>query len=395
MRWFSQVGIVTRFALQTLHQRKGSSLAAAFGIAGVVAVLVGVLSIAGGISRTVSQSGGEDQAIILRSGATDEMMSILMGEDVKIIADGPGIQATANGPLASGELFVLIDRNNKTTGSEVNVPLRGVQPTAFDVRGTLEMIEGRPFGWGRNELIVGQGAAAEFAGLGVGATIELGESDWQVVGIFAASGGISESEIWCDAAVLQPAYRRGNSFQSVYVKLESEDAFQSFKDALTTDPRLSVKVLRQSEYYADQTSLLRNLVTGLGTLIASLMALGAIFGALNTMYTAVSSRTREIATLRALGFGAGPVVISVLAESLVLALVGGLIGGGLAYLAFDGYRAATINWSSFSQMAFAFDVSAGLLVRGTIYAAVIGLIGGLLPAIRAARMPVATALREQ
>jgi putative ABC transport system permease protein len=395
MRWLSQVWVVTRFALQTLHQRKGSSLAAAFGIAGVVAVLVGVLSIAGGVARTVAQSGGEDQAIVLRSGATDEMMSILMGEDVKIIGDGPGIEISEAGPLASGELFVLIDRKNKKTGSEVNVPLRGVQPPAFDVRGTVTMVAGRPFEWGRNELIVGQGAAAEFAGLDVGSTIELGESTWQVVGVFAADGGIGESEIWCDAAVLQPAYRRGNSFQSVYVKLESADAFQAFKDALTTDPRLSAKVLRQSEYYADQTSFLRTLVTGLGTLIASLMALGAIFGALNTMYTAVSSRTREIATLRALGFGAGPVVISVLTESLVLALVGGLVGGGLAYLAFDGYRAATINWSSFSQMAFAFDVSAGLLVRGTVYAAIIGLIGGLLPAIRAARLPVATALREQ
>lgn len=395
MRWLSQVAVVTRFALQTLHQRKGSSLAATFGIAGVVAVLVGVLSIAGGIAQTVSQSGGDDKAIVLRSGATDEMMSILMGEDVKIIADGPGIVASASGPLASGELFVLIDRKNKNTGSEVNVPLRGVQPAAFDVRGSVSLVAGRHFEWGRNELIVGQGAAAEFAGLDPGDTIELGESNWEVVGIFVAGGGIGESEIWCDAAVLQPAYRRGNSFQSVYVKLDSAAAFQPFKDALTTDPRLSVKVLRQSEYYADQTSLLRNLVTGLGTLIASLMAVGAIFGALNTMYTAVSSRTREIATLRALGFGAGPVVVSVLAESLVLALVGGLVGGGLAYLAFDGYRAATINWSSFSQMAFAFNVSPGLLFRGTVYAAVIGLIGGLLPAVRAARMPVATALREQ
>ncbi len=395
MNWFSQVFVVTRFALQTLHQRKGSSLAAAFGIAGVVAVLVGVLSIAGGIARTVSQSAGDDKAIILRSGATDEMMSILMGEDVKIIADGPGLAKSASGPLASGELFVLIDRKNKTTGSEVNVPLRGIQPPAFDVRGTVNIVAGRPFEWGRNELIVGQGAAAEYSGLELGGTIELGESNWEVVGIFTAEGGVGESEIWCDAAVLQPAYRRGNSFQSVYVKLVSEGHFQAFKDALTTDPRLSVKVLRQSDYYADQTSLLRGLITGLGTLIASLMALGAIFGALNTMYTAVSARTREIATLRALGFGAGPVVISVLAESLVLALVGGLIGGGLAYLAFDGYRAATLNWSSFSQLAFAFDVSAGLLVRGTVYAAVIGLIGGFLPAIRAARMPVATALREQ
>ncbi len=271
---------------------------------------------------------------------------------------------------------------------------RGVEPMAFSVRSEIDIIEGRPFAWGRNEVIVGSGAARQFVGLELGDSIPVGKEDWIVVGIFEADGGISESEIWTDAGVLQPAYRRGSSFQAVYAKLERPEGFQSFKDQLTTDPRLNVKVVRQEEYYAAQSTATTRLITGLGTMIAGLMGIGAVFGALNTMYSAVSSRTREIATLRALGFGSGPVVISVLAEALVLALVGGAVGAGLAYVAFDGFRAATMNFQSFSQVAFAFDVTPALLGRGIFYAVMIGLVGGLLPAIRAARLPVATALRE-
>jgi len=227
----------------------------------------------------------------------------------------------------------------------------------------------------------------------VGSSILVGQEQWPVVGVFEAAGGLSESEIWVDAAVLQPAYRRGNSYQAVYVKLNSRDAFDEFKDALTSDPRLNVKPMRESEYYEGQSSTISNLITGLGTIIAIIMGLGAIFGALNTMYTAVSSRTREIATLRALGFRSLPVVISVVSESLLLAFIGGLIGAGLAWLAFDGYRAATLNWASFSAITFAFDVNIRLLALGITFAMVIGLIGGLFPAIRAARQPVAQALR--
>ena len=247
---------------------------------------------------------------------------------------------------------------------------------------------------GRNEVVVGRAAAGEFAGLDLGADLEVGTNTWRVVGIFTENGGISESEIWTDAGVLQPAYRRGDSFQSVYAKLESPEAFTTFKDALDADPRLNVKVLRQSDYYAEQSTMIYNLITGLGSLIAALMGVGAVIGALNTMYTAVSARTREIATFRALGFRAGPIVLSVLFESLLLALAGGLIGATLAYFAFDGFRAATMNWSSFSQVAFAFDVTPALLIQGIVYASLIGVIGGFFPAIRAARLPVATALRE-
>jgi putative ABC transport system permease protein len=250
------------------------------------------------------------------------------------------------------------------------------------------------FEWGLNEVIVGVGALQQFSGLEPGSTIEVGQEQWPVVGVFEAAGGLAESEIWVDAAVLQPAYRRGNSYQAVYVKLNSPDAFDDFKDSLTSDPRLNVKPMRASEYYDSQSTVMYNMITGLGTIIAIIMGLGAVFGALNTMYTAVSARTREIATLRALGFRSGPVIISVLSESLLLAFAGGLIGAGLAWLAFDGFKTATLNWSSFSAITFAFDVNTRLLIQGIVFAMVIGLIGGLLPAIRAARQPVAQALRE-
>ncbi|TNF71492.1 MAG: FtsX-like permease family protein [Acidobacteria bacterium] len=394
LNWFSQVVSVTGFGLRTLPERKGSSAAAVFGIAGVVAVMVGVLSIANGIIQTMKNSAAPENAIVLRSGSDTEMMSGLSGDNAKLVAEAPGIARYTDGPIASSELFVIINLPKRSTGTDANVPLRGVVPAAFEVRDRFRLTEGRRFEWGLNEVVVGAGAAREFAGLELGGSLEVGSERWPIVGIFEAGGGIAESEIWCDAAVLQPAYRRGNSYQSVYAKLTARGAFPEFKDSLTTDPRLNVKVLHEDEYYSSQSAMLTNLITGLGTIVALIMGLGAFFGALNTMYTAVSARTREIATLRALGFSGGPVVISVLLESLVLALVGGAIGGGLAWIAFDGFRAATINWSSFSQVTFAFDVTPSLLVQGIVYALLIGLVGGLFPAIRAARLPVATALRE-
>jgi putative ABC transport system permease protein len=392
---FSQMVSVTWFNLATLPQRIGSSATAVFGIAGVVAVMVGVLSIAEGILRTMQSSAAPENAVVLRSGATSEMMSILLGDDTRVIAEAPGLARDQGGALSSPELFVIINLLKKNTGTDANVPLRGVTRTAPLVRGDFRIVSGRMFEWGRNEVVVGVGAQIEFRGLDVGSAITVANEEWPVVGVFAAGGGLAETEIWVDASLLQSAYRRGNSFQSVYARLESPEAFQAFKDALTSDPRLNVKPMRETEYYAEQSAMLYNLVTGLGTLIAVIMGLGAIFGALNTMYTAVSARAREIATLRALGFQAGPVVVSVLAESLLLALAGGACGAALAWWAFDGFRAATLNFTSFSQVAFAFEVSPALLVRGIVFALVIGLIGGLFPAARAARQPVSAALREQ
>ncbi len=394
INWLTQIVSVTKFSLQSLPERKGAALSAIFGIAGVVAVLVGVLSIAQGIRLMVQNSGEPENAIVLRSGSDSEMMSGFSGQQAEIVSEAPGIARWEQGAMASPELFVIINLPKRSTGTDANVPLRGVSLAAFEVRSNLEITQGRMFQWGLAELVVGAGASREFTGLELGSSIEVGGEQWPVVGIFEAGGGIAEGEIWADAAVVQPAYRRGNSYQSVYTKLTSTDAYSEFKDALTTDPRLNVKVAQATEFYSEQSTLLRSIIIGLGSIIAGLMGLGAIFGALNTMYTAVSARTREIATLRALGFKSGPVVISVLFESLLLALVGGLIGGGLAYVAFDGFRAATINFQSFSQIAFAFDVNATLLKNGILYAALIGLVGGLFPALRAARMPVAAALRE-
>ena len=392
--WLSQIASVTRFNLRTLPQRKGSSAAAIFGIAGVVAVMVGVLSIAQGIARTMENSASPQNVIVLRSGSDTEMMSGLGGNETKIISEGPGLARNERGALASAELFVIINLPMRSTGTDANVPMRGISRMAVDVRDKFEIVEGRMFQWGLNEVIVGMGAQMEFSGLGIGSTITVAQEEWPVVGIFATGGGLAETEIWVDGAVLQPAYKRGNSYQAVYARLESEDAFQEFKDTLTSDPRLNVKPMREADYYDSQSAMLYNLITGLGTLIAIIMGCGAVFGALNTMYTAISSRTREIATLRALGFHSSPVVVSVLLESLLLAFTGGLIGAALAWWAFDGFRATTLNFTSFSQVAFAFDVSFSLLTRGIVFAMIIGLIGGLFPAVRAARLPVSAALRE-
>ena len=394
LNWLSQITAVTTFNISTLPQRMGSSATAIFGIAGVVAVMVGVLSIAQGILQTMNNSASADNVVVLRSGSNTELMSILLGDDTRIIAEAPGLARNESGAIASPELFVIINLLKRSTGTDANVPLRGVSRNALDVRDSFRVVEGRMFEWGLNEVIVGVGALIEFQGLEVGSTITVAQEEWPVVGIFETGGGLAETEIWVDASVLQPAYRRGNSYQAVYAKLESPGAYQEFKDALTSDPRLNVKPMRESEYYEAQSAMLYKLVTGLGTLIAVIMGFGAVFGALNTMYTAVSSRAREIATLRALGFHSGPVVISVLMESLLLALIGGVIGATAAWWVFDGFRAATLNFTSFSQVAFAFDVSPSLLVRGIVFAMVIGLVGGLFPALRAARQPVANALRE-
>ena len=394
LNWFAQIGSITKFGLMGIPQRRGAVAATVIGIAGVVAVLVGVLSIAAGFRRAMAASGSADAAIVLRSGSDSEMVSGFGRNETRLIADAPGVARNAQGPLSSAELFVIINLPKRSTGTDANVPLRGVEAAALQVRDKLKLTAGRLFEWGKNEVIVGDGAAREFGGLEVGGSIMVGSATWPVVGVFTAGGGVAESEIWTDAKVLQAAYKRGDSFQAVYARLNSAGAFQEFKDALTSNPQLNVKVLRQSEHYAAQSETLTRLITTLGFLIAALMAVGAVFGALNTMYSAVAARTREIATLRALGFGGGAVVVAFMIESLLLALLGGAAGGGLAYLGFNNFHAATMNWQSFSQVAFAFAVTPQLLVQGIVWATMIGLVGGLLPAIRAARQPIAAALRE-
>ncbi len=394
MRWLTQSIALVGFNLRTLPARKGSAAAAVFGIAGVVAVLVGVLSIGQGFRRTLTLAGSDDTVLVMRSGADSEMASILSRPEAHVIAEAPGVARQGGRPLVSAELFVVVNLPKRSTGTDANVPMRGVEPTAFPIRPEVKITEGRMFQWGRNEVIVGRSAYLQFAGLDVGSELNFGKDQWKVVGIFDANGSLSESEIWCDAAVLGPAYQRGSSFQTAVVKLASPGSFQQFKDALTSDPRVNIQIQREKEHYAEQSQTLLRIVNFLAGIITTLMGLGAIFGALNTMYTAVAARAREIATLEAIGFGGFPILVSVLVESMVLAVIGGAVGALGAWIAFDGFRAATLNWQTFSQVAFSFDVNGPLLIRGIVSAVVIGVIGGLFPAIRAARLPVATALRE-
>ena len=394
MNWFAQVAALVGFSIRTLRARFGSAVAAICGIAGVVAVLVGVLSIGEGFKRVMVSTGAPDTAIVLRSGADSEMTSVLLRADAPVIEAAPGVARAGGKALVSPELFVVVDLPKRSTGTSANVPLRGLRPAGFAVRPEVKMVAGRPFGWGRNEIIVGRAAQSQFANTEIGSELHLGQNLWRVVGVFEAKGSISESELWADSEVLAPAYRRGGSFQTAMVKLASPGSFQQFKDALTSDPRVSLRIERETDYYAGQSRTLRLIVTGLAFVVCSLMGLGALFGALNTMYTAVAARSREIATLEAIGFGGMAVMVSVILEALFLALVGGLVGAIGAYLAFDGYRTATMNWQTFSQVAFAFDVTPALMIGAVLYALVIGAVGGLFPAIRAARLPVSLALRE-
>ena len=392
--WLAQVFIVTTMNLRNIPQRLGTSSVAIFGVACVVGVFIGVLSMAAGFQHTMTSAGSADTVIIMRSGATSEMSSGLGYDQTKLVANMPGIQKDGDLPLASAELFVVVDISKKTNNASANVSLRGVQPAAFKVREKFKIIEGRNFEPGKNELIVGRAAQKQFNNLALGSNIKFGQTVWQVVGVFADGGGLAESELWCDAKILQAIYRRGNSYQTIRAKIEGEQGLAQLKHAIAADPTLTLDVKLETEYLAEQSVALSTFIKVIGYPLAIIMALGAVFGAINTMYTSVATRTREIATLRALGFGAFPVAFSTLVESLVLAFVGGAIGAEVVYVLFNGYTVSTLNFSSFSQVVFDFAVTPELLKQGVIFAAVIGFIGGLFPAIRAARLPVATALRD-
>jgi putative ABC transport system permease protein len=396
--WFlsglRQSVVVTWLGLRTLPNRLACSMVTVVGMAGVSGVLVSVLSIAAGIRSTLGNSGSPDTAIVMRAGSDAEMTSILLRDDILAAEDAPGIaRAPGVGALASAELFVIVDLVKASTGTSANAPLRGVEPAAFVIR-HIRMVEGRRFEPGRNEVVVGRTAASQYRGLRVGAPLKLGPNTWTVVGIFDAGGTVPDSELWCDAGVLAPLYRRASSRQSIYVRLESAAAYSEFKDRLTTDPRAKLKVLREPEYYAGQADRMSGTVELIGAIVGVLMGIGALFVAIITMYSAVATRTREIATLRAIGFRGGSVVASVLVESMTLGLAGGAVGAAAAYYAFNGYEAATMNWQNMSSIGFAFRVTPSLLALGVGWALVLGLLGGVFPAIRAMRMPIVTALRE-
>src|SRR6266478_1135440 len=382
------------YNFRSVIARWPSAVVAVLGIAGTVGVFVAMLSLARGFKATLVASGAADNAIVMRAGATSEMMSGIALEQVKILQDAPGVARGAGGPLLTSEVVVVAPFPLLATGTDANVQVRGVSANVLTVRPTIKMAQGRMFQPGLSELVVGKNAAISYAGLTVGNTVDFGGGHWKVAGVFDAGGSAYASEVCCDARVLDVVYKRPtNVFQSVTVHLTSPDALQQFKDSVTADPRLNVDVSREIDYYAKQSTRMTRLITILGGLVAAIMAIGAVFGALNTMYSAVSERSREIATLRALGFGASSVVSSFVVEALLISFLGGVLGC-ISVLRLNGFTTGAMNWQTFAHMAFAFRITPGLLVTGVIFALLMGLLGGVPPAIRAARLPVATALRE-
>ena len=382
------------YNVRSVKARWTSTIVAVVGIAGTVGVFVAMLSLARGFKATLVSSGSPDNALITRAGATSEMTSGVSLDAVKIIQDAPGIARGADGPLLTPEAVLMAPIPLRSTGTDANVELRGVSPNVFDIRSNVKITEGRMFRPGLSELVVGKNAKATYSGLTLGSTIGLGNARWQVVGIFDAGGSAFDSEVWGDAHLLNGAYKRPDTFsQSVTVHLASPAALQQLRDTLTADPRLNVDVTREIDYYAKQSTRMTQLITILGGFVALIMAIGAVFGALNTMYSAVAERGREIATMRALGFNSGNVILSFLVEALLISFVGGLLGC-LAVLPLNGLTTSTMNFQTFSNLAFAFKITFDLLWMGVLFALVMGVLGGMPPAIRAASRPVASALRE-
>ncbi len=400
---FAQIAAVTGMNLRNIPQRWSSSLVAVLGVGGVTLVLIALLSIAAGFQAALEGSGSEDVAIIMRAGSTNELSGGFGVDTVTVVSDAPGIKKASGAgvekglsgkPILSPELYVLVDGKMKGKDASTNLPLRGVSPMAPLVRKSFDLAEGRMFREGTNEVIVGDGVVQNYDGLEVGKTVRWGGANWTVVGRFTDKAGIAESEVWGDTRVVQQAWRRGNSFQSLRVKLENPAALKTLKDALTKDPRVRVDVKSERAFYVDQQKLMSTIINYVGWTLAILMGVAALFAALNTLYNAVASRVREIATLRALGFGGFPVVVSVLVEAMILGAVGGLIGGVLALLFLNGMHSSTMNWSSFSQMTFAFTVTPKLMITGIIYGLILTFLAGILPGIRAARLPITSGLRE-
>ncbi|AWV06228.1 ABC transporter permease [Marilutibacter maris] len=381
----------TRIGIASLPQRWGASSVIVIGIAGVVGVLVAMLAMGSGFQKTLQQTGRDDTAIVLRGGSQAETNSVIGRDQVPLISGLDGIARDRDGqPLVSPELSQVVNMVTRADGTDANAQLRGVGDAGWAIRPQLKIVEGRRFEPGKRELVVGQGAKNQYVGLEVGNTIELANQDWTVVGAFA-SGDSHDSELWADAETLASTYQR-TAYQSVTARLTDAKALTTFKAAMAADPRLKLDVLSTRDYYSKQSEGLSKLINVLGKVIGAIMAIGAVFGALNTMYAAVAGRAREIATMRAIGFRGLPVVVGVMLETMLLALLGGLLGGLIAWLVFNNYSVSTLS-GNFSQVMFKFNVSPELLWSGLKWALGIGLVGGLFPSLRAARLPVTEALR--
>ena len=391
-----QAASVTGVGISTLRQRLGSAAVIVIGIAGVVGVLVALLAMGEGYSQTLRSTGSADTVIVMRGASASEVMSVLDHDSVTLIPQAPGIAKDADGrPLASAELVVAANLPIKggSADDEGSVQLRGVDAQTWAVRPQVQIVEGRKFTPGMRELVVGKGAARQFAGLVPGHEIRLGSQLWTVVGVFS-SGDAMDSEVWGDAGVVADTYRRGSSRAAVTARLADPHGFDAFKAALEANPQLKVDVSTTADYYGKQSEGMTKVIRVIGITVGLIMAIGAMFGALNTMFAAVAARAREIATLRAIGFRGVPVVVAVMLETMLLALLGGLLGGALAWLLFNGYSASTLAAGTVGQLSFELRVSPALLWTGLKWALAIGFVGGLFPAVRAARLPVATALRE-
>ncbi len=392
MKTMRQIAAVTAMNFRSLPQRISTSLVIVIGIAGVVAVLVSVLAMSTGMIRTMQNTGRDDRAMVLRNGSTSELSSALGLDAVRLAMDAPGVRRDADGkPIASAETMRMLNAYKKGDGAEVRITLRGVGPRITAVRPEIKLIAGRMFNPAVNELIVGKAAHAQFRGLDIGNTIATRGATWTVVGIYSSGGDSHESELMADAETVNAADKRGG-FQNVTVLLDSTASFQGFKDSLTSNPALAVDVTTERDYFRNQSKGIGKIISIIAYVVGGIMAIGAIFSALNTMYSAVSARLQEIATLRAIGFGSTAMVVSVLAEALLLSLIGGVIGAILAWLFFNGHAVSTGGGPN-GQLVFELSVSPQLVIVGIVWAVTIGLIGGLFPAVRAARLPVATALR--
>ena len=390
--FFNTVPVSYNF--RSIRARWTSTIVAVLGIAGTVGVFVAMLSLAKGFKSTLVASGSPGNALVMRAGSASEMLGGITLDSVRIVQDAPGVAHDSTGPLVTQEVVGVVPIPLISTGTDANVQVRGVSPNVMQIRTFVKLAQGQMFQPGLSQMIVGKNATKTYSGLKLGDTVSLGGGHWQVVGVFDAGGSSFDSEIWCDAKILSQVLQRpANIFQSATVHLTSPAAFQQFKDSVTSDPRLNVDAVREIDYYAKQSTTMTRLITVLGGIVALIMAVGAVFGALNTMYSAVAERGREIATMRALGFSTTNVLLSFLFEALLISIVGGILGC-IAVLPLNGLTTSTMNFQTFSNLAFAFKITFDLLLMGILFALVMGVLGGLLPAIRASVRPVAVALRE-